>query len=105
MKENVRGRAESLPNGVWDCEACGSEDSIQIRRSSLNEQFFADDISFKCMECWHFRTHGVPFDDPDVFGEELSDRDGRVVDFARDGNDVRERLAALGYLGKAKTHE
>lgn len=107
MKDKVRERAESLPSDVWNCEACGATDSMKIRRSSLNPQFYADDIALKCMECWHFRTHGIPFESPDEFEAERDERDSRVIDFARDGEEPspKERLAALGYLAKSKTHE
>jgi len=102
LYDRVRERVTSrLPASVWNCEACGSDDSMRIRRSSLNEQFLAEDTGLKCMNCWHYRTHGIPFEDASVFHEEHGARGGRVVDFTRDesGEPDKERLRALGYLG------
>lgn len=98
----VRERVATLPDTVWDCERCGSEDSMMIRRSSLNEQFHADDVAFKCMNCWSVVAHGIPFDDPEVFRDEFEKRPSRVHDFATDAAQPRERLAALGYLSKSE---
>lgn len=102
LKDRTRERAQSLPDPVWDCERCENEDCMQIRRSSLNEQFYADDIGLKCDPCEYFATHGVSFDNPDRFEEELRERDGRTIDFARDGHDPASQLEALGYTAKAK---
>lgn len=104
-KNRVRERVAALPGQVRDCERCGDTDCMDIRRSSLNEQFYADDVGLKCMTCGYYATHGIPFTDPSRFMDELSERDGRVVDFARDGHNPREQLEALGYVGKAQTHE
>lgn len=100
-RERVRERVNRLPDSVWDCERCGSDSSMQIRRSSLNEQFLADDVGLKCSTCRYYATHGIPFEDASVFHEEHDARGSRVVDFTRDetGTQTRERLRALGYLG------
>lgn len=75
---------------------------MQLRRSSLNETFMADDVGLKCSECYYYATHGIPFESPEVFRGELDAREGRVRDFTRDnGAMVAERLAALGYTAKA----
>lgn len=101
-RSHVRERANALPEAVWDCERCGADDSMAIRRSSLNEQFRADDILLKCMDCWYAASHGVPFTDPAQFEHELDElREGqRVLDFAWDGDEPtpEENLAALGYI-------
>jgi hypothetical protein len=107
VRDRVRERVnERLPASVWNCEACNSTDSMKVRRSSLNEQFLADDTGLKCMNCWHYRTHGIPFEDASVFHKERRARGRRVVDFTRDasGEPDKERLRALGYLG-ATTQE
>jgi len=97
--KRVRERVETLPQTIRDCEACGADESMAIRRSSLNEQFLADDVSLKCMDCWYVRVHGIPFEDPETFEDELSDRGRRVLDFTEsDGEPNREQLAALGYI-------
>lgn len=102
-KERVRERVNSLPEDVWDCERCNSEDSMQLRRSSLNEQFLADDVGLKCAVCRYYATHGIPFDDPAHFHEERSMRGSRVLDFTRvNGEPDKEQLRALGYLGASK---
>lgn len=74
---------------------------MAIRRSSLNQEFYADDVGLKCMECWHYRTHGIPFTDVDEFETEQALRAGRVLDFARDG-DTKAQLEALGYLAASE---
>lgn len=95
-------RLEQLPTEIWDCERCGCENSMQLRRSSFNESFMADDIGLKCSECYYYATHGVAFDSPEQFETELAARDGRVRDFAREDGDVtKERLESLGYVAKA----
>lgn len=77
---------------------------MQLRRSSLNEQFYADDVGLKCSECRYYATHGIPFSDPEQFEEERSERGGRVVDYTEDnGESVAERLEALGYIAKSET--
>jgi len=100
-RERVRERVQSLPSSVWDCERCGTAESMQVRRSSLNEQFLADDVGLKCSNCRYYATHGIPFEDASVFHEEHGARGGRVVDFTRDesGEPDKQRLRALGYLG------
>lgn len=98
----VRDRVAALPDAMWDCERCGSIDSMMIRRSSLNEQFHADDVMLKCGVCWFTPTHGIPFEDQSVFREEWDNRDSRVHDFAQDAANPKERLAALGYLSKSE---
>ena len=100
MKDKVRQRVDSLPHSVRECEVCRGK--MQIRRSSLNEQFYADDVMLKCKECYRIRTHGIPFEHPSDFEEEMSERDSRVLDFARDSHDPSETLEALGYIGKSK---
>lgn len=98
-------RLSELPDSVWDCERCGTDDSMQLRRSSLNKQFMADDVGLKCAECRYYATHGIPFDEPEQFERELADRGKRVVDYTEeDGDPVAERLAALGYTAKATQH-
>lgn len=99
---SVRDRVATLPDTVWDCERCGKEDSMVLRRSSLNEQFHADDVSLKCMNCWHVVAHGIPFDDPEAFLSEFEARSGRVYDIAADALNRADRLAALGYLSKSE---
>lgn len=104
----VRQRVNGLPNEAWNCERCGNKGSMQIRRSSLNEQFYADDVGLKCSNCYYYATHGVAFDDPDNFEYELNLRDGRVLDFAREegpNDSVVDNLRQLGYLGRAKDEE
>jgi len=73
LRRRVEERLNDLPDEVWNCERCGSEDSMQLRRSSLNKEFMADDIGLKCMECRYYATHGVPFLAPGVFDAELED--------------------------------
>lgn len=103
LEQRVRDRVADLPDSVKDCEACGGEGTMHLRRSSLNKQFLADDVGLKCLDCWHYRTHGIPFDDPDTFNAELQARGKRVIDFTRrDGEPDTERLRALGYLGASK---
>jgi hypothetical protein len=104
LKQRVRERVQALPHSIFDCEACETDNSMQIRRSSLNEQFLADDVGLKCMECWHYRTHGIPFNDPDTFQSELQARGTRVLDFTTDehGQPDTENLKALGYIGASK---
>lgn len=101
-KNKVRERVESLPDSVWDCERCESADAMQIRRSSLNTSFYADDVGLKCKHCRYYATHGIPFESPAEFSKELKARDGRVIDFARDTHNPSESLAALGYVAKAE---
>lgn len=103
LKERVKQRVSELSDAILDCEACGEEDSMQLRRSSLNQQFYADDVLLKCSSCYRTRTHGIAFEDPDRFKQEWDSRDGRVIDFARDSYDPSETLEALGYVGKSKT--
>lgn len=105
--QRVRERLNCLPDAVWDCERCESAGSMQLRRSSLNEQFLADDIGLKCERCRYYATHGIPFSDPEQFARELGARDGRVLDVARDGpaESVSENLAALGYTAASKMEE
>lgn len=100
----VRERTASLPQSVWNCERCGNDGSMAIRRSSLNEQFMADDVGLKCMKCWYYATHGIPFDNPEQFHLEMDLRKHRVLDFANQGPSpsVSENLAALGYLAKSE---
>lgn len=104
-RDCVYDRVESLPPAVRDCERCGSEDSLEIRRSSLNVQVMADDVLLKCLECWFVATHGIPFSDEEAFEHELEDlREGRrTLDFAfEDGWETpAENLKALGYLAAA----
>lgn len=77
---------------------------MQLRRSSLNEEFMADDIGLKCANCYYYATHGVAFDDPKTFNAELENRGKRVLDFTEAENEpVKERLENLGYLAKSKT--
>ena len=102
VKGKVEERVESLPDSVLDCEACGGSGTMQIRRSSLNKQFYADDVLLKCRSCYCVRTHGIAFEDPEQFEEELEHRDSRIIDFARDSHDPSETLKALGYIGKSK---
>ena len=103
-RERARERVNTLPNAVWDCEACGGNSTMQLRRSSLNTQFKADDVGLKCGECRFYRTHGIPFEDADEFDREREARDGRVLDFTRrDGEPDKERLAALGYIAASDT--
>lgn len=101
-KARVKERLSDLPNRVWDCEACDTHGSMQLRRSSLNTGFYADDVLLKCQNCRRVRTHGIPFANPETFSEELKARDGRVIDFARDSYNPSETLEALGYTAKAK---
>lgn len=106
--ETVRERVADLPDAVRDCERCGGDDAMQLRRSSLNDTFLADDVVLKCKRCRYAATHGIPFDDPETFEWELMDlRNGtRTLDFALDGpsNDVADNLAALGYTAAATQH-
>lgn len=107
-RDRVRDRVATLPDAVRDCERCGTAGAMAIRRSSLNQQFLADDVLLKCMECWYAATHGIPFDDPDAFDQELEELrgGGRVLDFAVDGDEPtpRENLEALGYIAASKEH-
>lgn len=105
LKNRVIECVRSLPDEVMDCEGCVSDDCMQIRRSSLNQTFYADDVMLKCEFCYATRTHGIAFDNPGEFEEEFEARDGRVIDFARDSYDPSETLEALGYTAKAKTVE
>jgi len=76
---------------------------MKIRRSSLNKQFKADDVGLKCMECWHYRTHGIPFEDAEEFDTEWTHRDSRVLDFTREnGEPNTENLKALGYIAASE---
>lgn len=104
IKDNVRDRVAELPDAVHDCEACGAEASMQIRRSSLNEQFLADDVGLKCETCRFYRTHGIPFGDADEFNSEWEARSRRVVDFSRDekGEPDEANLKALGYIAASE---
>lgn len=102
-RKRVEERAESLPKEVWNCERCETQGGMQIRRSSLNERFYADDLGLKCSNCRYYATHGIPFNDPEAFEAELEARETRVLDFAEeDGKPNTERLADLGYLAKSK---
>lgn len=102
--KQVKYRVSQLPDKIWDCERCGEEEGMEIRRSSLNDQFMADDIALKCQECYYFASHGVPFDDPHQFERELEERDSRILDFALGGpkSSAEENLEALGYIAKAE---
>lgn len=101
-ESRVKERVNSLPDTVLDCERCGGNQTMQIRRSSLNEQFKADDIGLKCSRCRFYATHGVPFEDEKTFDEERLARGRRVLDFTReDGRPTEQRLEALGYLAEA----
>lgn len=103
-EKRVRDRLTDLSNHIWDCERCKCNGSMQLRRSSLNEEFMADDIGLKCSECYYYATHGVAFNDPKTFRAELADRGKRVLDFTEEENKpVKERLENLGYLAKSKT--
>lgn len=105
----VLERVEQLPDAVWDCERCQTRGSMQIRRSSLNPQFKADDIALKCSECRYFCKHGVPFEDPEGFRKEFAEmrNNVRTVDFAETEHgpedSVEDNLRHLGYLGAAET--
>lgn len=103
-KNKVVERVKELPEGVRDCERCGGTNTMQIRRSSLNEGFMADDITLKCEDCYYVATHGVPFDDPVLFKMAMDNRNGRVLDFGSnlEGDKVSENLEALGYIAKSK---
>lgn len=100
-RELTRERADQLPTGVWDCEGCGGEGTMEIRSSHLNRDVYADDIKFKCMNCYMVRRHGVPFEHLDEYEAEKERRPGTVVDFATDPEPATERLEALGYLARA----
>lgn len=101
-KARVQSRVSSLPDSVFDCERCDTDNAMQIRRSSLNEQFYADDVGLKCSNCRYYATHGIPFETAETFKRERAARNNRVVDFTEEENEqVKERLEALGYLGKA----
>lgn len=94
----TRDRLADLPEGIWDCEACGATDAMQVRRSSLRPEPCADDISLKCAECYHVRPHGVPVT-RESYESEMDERGRRTVDAVDDGPDsVEENLAALGYI-------
>lgn len=99
----VLERLDRLPDAVWDCERCDTNGSMQLRRSSLNDAFLADDIGLKCSWCRFYATHGIPFRDQSEYAREREQRAGRVLDFARDGPrpSVSENLAALGYTAAA----
>lgn len=104
--ELVRERVEQLPDGVWDCEGCGSEDSMAIRRSGMNHSAYANDVILKCMECWRIRTHGIPYESEEQFHKEKELRGQRILDFAKESgvsDDVADNLEALGYVGKAES--
>lgn len=97
-------RLSRLPDSVWDCERCGEENTMQLRRSSLNEQFFADDVGLKCSVCYYYATHGIAFESSQQFKRELNERDSRVRDYTEeDGDPVKERLEALGYMAKSES--
>lgn len=102
-RDHVRERIDTLPDAVWNCERCDGGDTMQLRRSSLNEQFLADDVGLKCERCSYYATHGIPFEDPELFARETGLRDDRVLDFARDGpaDSVAANLEALGYTAAA----
>lgn len=94
----VRERVDELPDTVLDCEGCGGDGTMEIRRSSLRDRPCADDVTLKCMSCFAIRTHGIPID-RDTYERELSQRDGRTLDGVDDGpSDVESNLAALGYV-------
>jgi len=96
--ENTRLRVNSLPNAVRDCEACGGEDTMKIRRGSLHDGPCAEDTMLKCIECYAVRTHGIPLD-RETFEAEMARRGSRIVDAVEDGPDsVAENLEALGYI-------
>lgn len=99
--ETVRERVAELPDGVQDCEGCGGEETMQIRRSSLRPEPCADDVSLKCSECRHVRTHGIPVT-RETYEREMGLRNGsRTLDFVDDGPygpDVETNLKALGYV-------
>lgn len=107
VRRRVRERLEALPDTVWDCERCGAEAAMQLRRSSLNEQFLADDVGLKCGRCSYYATHGIPFANPEQYALEAGERDGRVLDFATDGpaDSVAANLDALGYTAAAQEAE
>lgn len=103
-RDHSRDRADALPSAVWECDICGGR--MKLRSSHLNRDVMADDLKFKCMDCWHVRRHGVPFTDPKAFHAEAERRPGTIVDFGlnsgRETPDAAERLEALGYLAKAE---
>lgn len=109
-REATRSRAQRLPSGVWDCEVCGGTDSMAVRSSHLNGDVYADDITFKCLDCYHVRTHGVPFEKITEYHEERECRPGTIVDFGMNASErdtaspeVADRLEALGYLARAES--
>lgn len=110
LMESTRQRAlDKMPHHVWDCERCNTDDSMRIRRSTLNS-FKADDILLKCVECKYAPVHGTDVE-PDVFEEELQARmdryNSRSIDVNTHSDSIEERreeikdmLHSLGYLSE-----
>lgn len=108
LMEPVRQRILRYPNDVWDCERCGTEDSMRIRRSTLNN-FKADDILLKCTICKYAPVHGVDIE-PEQYDKEVEERIEKYGRRSIDVNthsdfidapddEVKELLHSLGYLG------
>lgn len=107
LMEPVRQRILDYPHHVWDCERCNSDDSMRIRRSTLNS-FGADDILLKCTVCKFAPVHGTEVP-PEQFEEELEDRmemyNRRSIDVNKHSDhidepnaEVKKLLESLGYL-------
>lgn len=101
--QHTNGRLDVLASfhpQILDCEACGSEGTMTLRRSSLRPSPCADDVTLKCTRCFHVRTHGIPITRAQYETELVQRGEQRVHDAVMDGGEdgLQERLAALGYL-------
>lgn len=92
-------RVAALPDSVRDCEPCGGEGTMAIRRSSLRPEPCADDVLLKYMTCYRVQTHGIPIS-REQYEREMELRGGsRIRDMVDDGPDsVESNLASLGYI-------
>lgn len=101
--QSTYGRLKTLASScpqIFDCEVCGSDGTMALRRSSLRPNPCADDVTLKCTRCFHIRTHGIPIARA-TYEAELAQRGGeRIYDAVTSGDEekLHERLSALGYL-------